>query len=124
MAVIEAILLDEVHLHVRTTESVEKELKNLFSFEAQQTKYRQGSECTEWDGVYRPYDPDKNKRNLYFGLFPRLEKFAKQHGHTIRKYRALKITENKQPDAAGEGLPPHPTPEPGEVDEQNEAHGL
>lgn len=98
MAVIEAILLDEVHLHVRTTESVEKELKNLFSFEAQQAKYRQDGEYTEWDGVYRPYDPDKNKRNLYFGLFPRLEKFAKQHGHTIRKYRALKTTENKQPD--------------------------
>lgn len=100
MAVIEAILLDEVHLHVRTTESVEKELKNLFSFEAQQAKYRQDNEFAEWDGVYRPYDPDKNKRNLYCGLFPRLEKFAEEHGHTIRKYRALKITESKQPDEA------------------------
>jgi len=33
-------------------------------------------------------------------------------------------SKSKQPDAAGEGLPHHPTPGPNEADGQNEAHGL
>ena len=97
MSFISAIFLDEVHLHVTASEPVEKELKYFFSLDPPQATSKKDNESEKRDRIYRLYNPDKNKRNLYFGLFPRLEKFAKENGHTIRKSYAAKVTKTKKP---------------------------
>lgn len=97
MAVINVILVDEVHLYVNLlNKSIEKELKEFLSLDPLQTTSKKNNNSKKQDRVYHLYNPDKNKR-LYVGSFPRLERFAKDYGYTIRKSHTLETTKNKRP---------------------------
>ena len=91
MPVIKVIFRDEVYLRVESDKSIEKRLEKFFSFATPLRKYK--NEFAKWDGTYRLYYPDGRK--LYAGLFPRLEEFAKEQGHTIRKYTYPKGKDGK-----------------------------
>ena len=102
MSVIDVIFLDEVHLYVESFDpDIEEQLAELFRFDTHQAIFKENDDFAKWDGVYRLYDPDKNKRNLYTGLFSRLEKFAEENGYTILRNRAREVrTKNKYPVGA------------------------
>lgn len=72
MAVIKVTFGDGVYLRVESNKKVENKLAGLFSFEIQTGTKR------KWRLYYR------TDKKLLAGLYPRLEKFAKDHRHEIK----------------------------------------
>lgn len=93
MSEIKVTFLDEVFVRVESSdESVEMQLKKLFRLSIN-AKSKKSDKYTKRKKTYRLYYPGGKK--LYAGLFPYLEKFAKDHEHTIEKHR-IEMKEGKK----------------------------
>lgn len=72
---------DELFMIIETSQSIEYELRDEFSFFANNYKFNPKYKYGMWDGKIRLYN--SRDRTLYIGLLYDLFKFAKKNGYTI-----------------------------------------
>lgn len=72
---------DELFMIIETSQSIEYELRDEFSFFANNYKFNPKYKYGMWDGKIRLYN--SRDRTLYIGLLYDLFKFAKKSGYTI-----------------------------------------
>ena len=73
--------VDEVYAHIKCENSDAMELNEYFTFYVPGYKFMPAFRNKVWDGKIRLFN--SQSRQIYYGLIPYLEKFAKEREYTI-----------------------------------------
>lgn len=79
--IIQVEKVNEVYLRFFSNPDIESEIVDYFTFDYPGARFTPQYKARKWDGKIRL--ADKNRKTLYFGLYPYLERFATQHGYEI-----------------------------------------
>lgn len=79
--IIQVEKINEVYLRFFSNPDIESEIVDYFTFDYPGARFTPQYKARKWDGKVRL--ADKNRKTLYLGLYPYLQRFASQHGYEV-----------------------------------------